>query len=72
MHTVHILLVLVQLFVTIGAFTATIFLRQCIGALARGLREKGIDFDGACNMAPTAPWPERNPPAPTPNPDLQP
>ena len=27
-HTVHILLVLVQLFVTIGAFTATIFLRQ--------------------------------------------
>ena len=55
MHTVHILLVLVQLFVTIGAFTATIFLRQCIGALARGLREKGIDFDGACNMAPTAP-----------------
>ena len=53
MHAAHVLLVLVQLFVTIGAFSTTIFLRQCRGALAHGLREKGIDFDGAYRMAQT-------------------
>ena len=53
MHAAHVLLVLVQLFVTIGAFSTTIFLRQCRGALAHGLREKGIDFDGAHSMAQT-------------------
>jgi hypothetical protein len=52
-HAAHVLLVLVQLFVTIGAFSTTIFLRQCRGALAHGLREKGIDFDGAHSMAQT-------------------
>ena len=52
-HAAHILLVLVQLCVTIGAFSTTIFLRQCRGALAHGLREKGIDFDGAYSMPQT-------------------
>ena len=51
MHAAQVLLVLVQLFVTIGAFSTTIFLRQCRGALAHGLRDKGIDFDGAYSMA---------------------
>ena len=50
-HAAQVLLVLVQLFVTIGAFSTTIFLRQCRGALAHGLRDKGIDFDGAYSMA---------------------
>ena len=98
MHIVHVLLVSCSL-VTIGAFTATIFLRQVRvrvrvssnpnpnpnpnpnrdhlptavrRCLARGLREKGIDFDGACNMAPTARSPNAPPPNPHPSPQPQP
>jgi len=49
-HVAYAALVLLQLCVTVGAFATPIFIRQCRGALAQGLRAHGIDFDGSYNM----------------------